>query len=152
MNVRAAIGSILCGSVMAALVIAGVAKLSDAAEFERHLSRWKTLPGILLPWISLAVPVSEVLLGGAWLLGLARGFTRLAAIAMLLAFVTALAIEQFVAEAPECRCFGVLDRWLVHSSATRGGVFKAGLLAGLLALSGWLCRPASEVRVNGVRA
>lgn len=134
-TVRAWLALTLVGAVMLVLVVAGVAKCLDLAQFASQVRSYTLLP----PWLtalSPLVPAAEIAVGGAWLLKLERRRTVWCAFSLLIMFTLIVAAHWAFAKAPECACFGKILAYKGLVADARGTVLKnIGLLCMLLV--GW---------------
>ena len=104
---RAAAALILRLGVGAVLLVSGVLKLRDPAEFATEIANYRLLPA-LSPYIAATLPAAELLLGGA-LLASSRPWRRaaaLAALALFAAFAAAVGSAYFRGINIACGCFG----------------------------------------------
>lgn len=118
-------------------VVAGVLKLPDPSESVRAVRAYRLLPEAVVPLVGHALPLVEIAVGLALLLGL---FTRAAAmvsVALLAAFVVGIASAWARGLAIECGCFGGGGATPAANAAAQYPWDIARDLA-LLALSGWL--------------
>ena len=74
-------------------LLAAVHKLTALGNFRSTLAAYQLLPDVLLVPLSIAVPVFEALLGGAWLLNLDRVSVAIASTILLAAYTAAIAIN-----------------------------------------------------------
>ncbi|MGI9262356.1 MAG: MauE/DoxX family redox-associated membrane protein, partial [Woeseiaceae bacterium] len=75
-------------------LLAGYHKLADGAQFRITLLEYQVLPESLVPVASRTIPVVEILLGGAWLLGYYNaGITATASAALLGIYALAIGIN-----------------------------------------------------------
>jgi hypothetical protein len=104
-----AIGIALAGITMAFLSIAAMLKFADLPSFHHSLETWRLLPVSLRPLTAVLVPSVELIVSAAWLLGLERRHTPLAALVFLIIVTAVYAIHlALLPEAPTCRCLGAL--------------------------------------------
>jgi hypothetical protein len=135
-------GSLRAARVVAAMVpmglilISSFLKLANLEEFAKGLSAWRLIPGEAVGTVAAAVPLIELGVSGAWLLGVAGKGARRVAAAMLLVWTLAYIAETVLFGAPDCNCFGKLLRW--HSERAelpwvvgRNALMCVGCLVGL---------------------
>lgn len=94
---------LILGSVF---LVSGVAKLTDQAVFAATLAELSVVADPLIPPMTIALPLLEILLGSLLLIGLA---VRLAAggVALLLLLFIAIIVSQLaVGSTTACSCFG----------------------------------------------
>ena len=128
-----------CGFCVSLITIAaGCLKGADPDEFARWLMAWTLLPRWGVWPLAVAVPLVEVGLAAAWLIGPSR---RVAAYLLFVFFtlVTAAAwVQSRAAPLPTCKCFGELGVHIRLLSDAGLMSFRGMLLAGLAAVA-WLC-------------
>jgi uncharacterized membrane protein YphA (DoxX/SURF4 family) len=94
------IGTVAAVVLGAAFVVAGGAKLADRS--------WPASAGQLgvSTRLARAVPVVELIVGGALVAGLAAPIPALVAALLLVAFTAVIAMALLRGERPPCACFG----------------------------------------------
>jgi prepilin-type N-terminal cleavage/methylation domain-containing protein len=140
----------LVGGVMAVLLAAGAAKLADLAWFAGSVAAWGLLPRWSVLPLAVAVPVAELAVAGAWLLGLERRWTVAGAWALLGAFSAAYAAHAAFAHPPRCSCFGRVQAFRAIAQDTPAVLGRNGALLGALALAGALS-PRRQARAGPAR-
>ncbi len=127
------VATILLLPPMIALVVAGSGKLLSLASFRHGLGSWSLLPIWSLDYVALMVPSAELLIGGAWMLGFARGVMERAAFWLLLLFTAAYLAHAVLLAPPTCDCFG---QWVAYRTSVTDArvvvVRNVGLLACLV--------------------
>jgi len=127
---------LVCRVLLAGVfVFAGVAKLADLAGSRRAVAdfgvpaRWAGVTGVWLP-------ICEVLVGVALIVGASARFGAVGAGVLLLAFSAAIANALARGRSPDCHCFGQ-----VHSAPAGWRTLARNLLllgvAGFVAVAGW---------------
>jgi prepilin-type N-terminal cleavage/methylation domain-containing protein len=100
----------------ALFLAAGLAKVADLPSFQRSLEGWTILPPQAANLLVITLPLAEVTVGLAGLLGLFRASIRVAGI-VLTAGILAASVAQHVAGAPPaCSCFGRLTQAMPGST------------------------------------
>lgn len=85
----------------------GVLKLLDLAAFREAVNTWTVVPYWLRVCAVVLVPTGEVVACGLYLIGLGRGWAKMAAAACIVLY-TGTYVWQWVAyEAPDCGCLGL---------------------------------------------
>lgn len=133
----------------AVILVAGLAKISDVHAFAEVLKSWTIIPSGARYGISLAVPLMEIAIGGACLLGLWRESMRLVAIVFMVFVTSAYALESAISQPPSCGCFGKLLGWAASHEGVWLVVGRNVAVIGLLAAP-WLL--ATSKRVFGAGA
>ncbi|MCC7389783.1 MAG: hypothetical protein IT431_13560 [Phycisphaerales bacterium] len=113
------------------LGIAASLKLLDLGEFADVVRTWSMVPRWMVYPVAIAVPVSELLVAGAWFAGAPRRAVFGGGAALLIVATAAYLTESLVASPPQCGCFGGLavpPRW----ETVAGVVTRNGLLVGML--------------------
>lgn len=115
-------------------LIAGGAKLADLAGSRRSLqdfgvpTRLTPVMGVALPLLELALAVGLLPAGTAW-------FAAIGMLALLAAFIAAIAVNLARGQRPDCHCFGQLYSQPIGSDTLiRNGILAA--LAGALVVAG----------------
>ncbi|MEL6329117.1 MAG: MauE/DoxX family redox-associated membrane protein [Planctomycetota bacterium] len=94
--------------LMIGLLVVGLAKLIDAPAFLDALRTWTLVPVAVLPSLSIAIPLIELVLAGSWLLGLARRPAGVGALVMMSVFTLTYTAHVIFTSAPDCGCFAKL--------------------------------------------
>lgn len=97
------LGRFLLGGV---LLIAGAAKARDLPAFASAVDAFGLVPERWTKGIAVAVPVSELLLGGLLMLGFLSGLAATAAAVLLIGFTVGIAISLVRGTDAPCGCFG----------------------------------------------
>ncbi|MBM4107508.1 MAG: type II secretion system protein [Phycisphaerae bacterium] len=120
------------------VLLAGLLKSVDLSAFRDVLASWRTLPESWAPWVGTFVPTSEVLLGGAGVLGLRRRWSAAAAMSLLALFTAAYVHEWALGDrSPACGCLGAVSTpeesgiWVVARNVLLMGALAAGLWSSL---------------------
>jgi hypothetical protein len=115
------------------LLTAAVGKLRDRAAFHGVVHDYRLLPGFLVAPVAAAIPVAEVAVGLLLPSGLLPVPTAAIATAMLLVFVTAMAVNILRGRREiDCGCF----RGRPSQRLTWGTVARTGALAAAAASTG----------------
>lgn len=101
-------GIAIVSGVMVVLFLAGILKFLGLSEFARAVATWTVVPPVGRPVIVVVIPALEVTIGGAWLLGIDRRRTTVAAGYFLTAISLFYAAHLAVGERPLCGCLGQL--------------------------------------------
>ncbi len=93
--------------VGALFVVAGVLKLADTATFATEIAHYQLYPE-LAPWLAIMLPSTELVVGGALLVGPPawRRAAALAALGLLVMFTVALVHVVRAGINVDCGCFG----------------------------------------------
>lgn len=94
-----------------AMVAAGLLKLADLEAFVSTLSGWRVLPPTTHLPLAVSVPVLELGLGLAALVGLWRTRALLALTCLLTLLTSVFVVESIVSSPPDCGCFGLISKW-----------------------------------------
>ena len=111
-------------------LLAGATKLADPVGFRKS---WRDfgLPKALAPLAVLALPVAELAVAVALIPAMLAWYGAWGALALLSAFLAAVAMAMVRGRKPDCRCFGQL-----HSAPVgRSTLIRDGILA---VCAGWL--------------
>lgn len=122
------------GVAMVAIGGAGLSKLLDLPAFARTLSTWSIVPRWGIGTLTAAIPISEMVLAGCWVVWPARKSIAWTAV-VYMAVLTAAFFGEYYASAqpPKCGCFGaIMQRWQFRESAG----FVTWRNAGIIALCG----------------
>jgi peroxiredoxin/uncharacterized membrane protein YphA (DoxX/SURF4 family) len=123
--------------------VAGVAKLADRAGSETA-SRNFGVPSSLAPFVARLLPLAELVLAFALVVGSSAWWAGIAALALLSAFLLGIGFNLARGQAPECHCFGQL-----HSEPVGWPTFaRNAALTALAALIVW--RGPAEVGPSAV--
>jgi uncharacterized membrane protein YphA (DoxX/SURF4 family) len=129
------------------LVVAGALKLPDPAAAVRAVRAYRLLPEALVGPLAFGLPVVEIAVGLALLLGV---FVRTAAIAsavLMVVFLAAVGSAWVRGLQIDCGCFGGGGQVAAGQTAYPGEVARdVGLLLVALALARW---PASRLALGG---
>lgn len=88
-------------------VVAAWPKVLDPPSFAHMIYNYRILPGALINITSLVMPWLELLTGLCLILGICTRPARWLITAMLVAFIVAISINLFRANAIDCGCFDV---------------------------------------------
>jgi peroxiredoxin len=114
--------------------VAALAKLSDRAGSRQAVVSFG-VPDALATPLSIALPLAEVAVAAALLPTTSAWWGALGALALLLLFVTAIAVNLARGRKPDCRCFGQLSAGPIGwSTLARNAVLAA--IAGFVAVGG----------------
>lgn len=128
-----AIGRAAIWIVGVALLLAGAAKLWDLPAFADSLLAWSLLPAWSRGIVSVAVPTSEVLIAGLWVVARLRSpAISWLMLGMLLAFTAAYLAHVQMGVAPQCACFGRIQLFEESRTGAREVIARNLLLCGLL--------------------
>lgn len=119
---------------MAVLGLAAIAKLLDLPQFQRSIDSWTLVPVAVRPLLAFLIPLLELAVSGAWILGLRRQTMITVAFVMLLLFTGAFVVHWVTIAAPNCNCFGVVSRYMSDVESTRFILVRNAVL---LSLSGF---------------
>ena len=126
----------LIAAVAVTLVAAGSAKIFNIHEFDESLKSWRLVPALIRPVMMVVVPLVEIALGTAWLLGFQQRLLALLMVGMLAAFTAMYGLHRMVGYAPDCNCLGSLLRSEhLEASGVRIMVRNGALI--LAVMSGW---------------
>jgi peroxiredoxin len=115
--------------------VAGVAKLADRVAFRQAVVGFGVPDSLATP-LSIALPLAELAVAAALFPATSAWWGALGALALLLLFVTAIAVNLARGRKPDCRCFGQLSAGPVGwSTLARNAVLAA--IAGFVAVGGW---------------
>lgn len=134
-RLRATLGRLLCNGVAVVFLGSAVLKLVDLRAFEHSLGSWTLIPELAVPVLTVAIPLVELVAAVAWLLGLLRREAIASLSGLLLAFTALYAGSAWIAEPPDCGCFGFLlrhQRWVDEAWLTiaRNVTLLVGLVLG----------------------
>ncbi|MFG0285022.1 MAG: MauE/DoxX family redox-associated membrane protein [Phycisphaerales bacterium JB039] len=149
--VRQRLGEISGSFGFGALLIMGLAKAIDVAEFQAALRTWDIIPVHAVGAMTLLVPAAEVLLAMLWFTRQWPRGATIAAIVLIGSFSAAFGFQVLVAEPPQCGCFGVLARYYEVLDAARLLLWRNAVLTGLLFASLFLARPGRPHGANPQR-
>jgi uncharacterized membrane protein YphA (DoxX/SURF4 family) len=128
-------------------VVAGALKLPDPAAGVRAVRAYDLLPESVVPTVGHLLPVLEVVVGLALIVGLLTRWSAAASAVLLVAFILGIASAWARGLEIECGCFG--------GGGTRAGAsseypWEIARDLGLLAASLWLVvRPQSRWSLDG---
>jgi prepilin-type N-terminal cleavage/methylation domain-containing protein len=134
---------------LAVIGLAGILKLTSLDGFARDTLAWQVFPPWMLAFATVAVPIVEVSLAGAWFL-FARNTRLIWAAALLVAVMTAaFVVEARGGSVPKCGCFGLVSLYWAHKRSIESGIATNLILIGLLAVSAVpFRRPAPRERAR----
>ncbi len=122
-----------CGHVvMGAILLAGVLKAADLSEVERTLRSWAFIPLGLEFAVALGAMSVEIAVGLWWFLGQARRGALLVAIGWVVSLTVFYGVHAAFAKAPDCACFGVLDRYLDMMDSAWSLMVRNGVMIAML--------------------
>jgi len=107
-NVAGSLSFIGASAVSAAVMLAGLLKIWEIQSFRTSLETWTSLPGPVRDSAAVLVPLLEVGLGAAWLLGLARRRTTMLLAIMIASYSGVYFWHLVLGARPDCNCFGTL--------------------------------------------
>jgi hypothetical protein len=131
-KLRIWIGTRCVDLVMVVLLLAGVGKLLDITMFQFSLAQWRFVPNVLTFPLALTIACAEVLTGFLWLARVSRRPALQIATVMMMVFTGAYGFGVMLVKPPDCRCFGILERYRVHAEEARTVVVRNALLIALL--------------------
>jgi prepilin-type N-terminal cleavage/methylation domain-containing protein len=121
------------GICMSVILFAAITKLIGRADFEADLIAWDIANQRVRESLSLAIPLTELMIALAWLLRISPAAATYAAALMLIAFSAAYANLWAQGRAPNCGCFGGLMRFQnAKSEAPFVLIRNTALIAGLV--------------------
>lgn len=104
------VGNVLVACVALIVLVAGILKIRDIDLFRQSLDSWKLVPSGLRSVIAVLVPLLEVAMPSAWLLGLGRLKAAIGMLALLIAFTGVYSAHRIAGFDPECNCLGEIMR------------------------------------------
>lgn len=125
------------------LLIAGLSKIIDADSFAASLDSWTLIPAPIRGVLPAAVPLIELGIGAAWLLGVWRWTALLGAVALLACFTAMYTLHLVLVGPPECRCLGLIAAYEASRDSATMLLTRNGALLGIL-LASALCRPGGQ--------
>lgn len=128
-------------------VVAGALKIPDPAAAERAVRAYQLLPEVLVPPVAFGLPVLEIAVGLALLLGVYVRTAAIASAVLLVVFLAGVISAWSRGLQIDCGCFG--DGGVVPAGATAYPSEVARdvvLLIAALALARW---PASRLALGG---
>lgn len=121
------------GICMLVILFAAITKLIDRPDFEADLVAWDIANQRVREALSLAIPLTELMISLAWLLRISPASATYAAALMLIAFSAAYMNLWAQGRAPGCGCFGGLMRFQnTRAEAPFVLMRNAAIIAGLL--------------------
>jgi putative oxidoreductase len=108
------------------LIVAGALKLRAPIAFATEIANYQLVPAVA-PYVAVVLPVLELVVGGALVVG-PRAWRRagaLAALGMLAAFTVAVASAYFRRINIDCGCFGTGGGPITGLTLVRNGVLMA---------------------------
>jgi uncharacterized membrane protein YphA (DoxX/SURF4 family) len=140
----ATVARLLLGLV---LIVAGVLKLPDPAAAMRAVRAYQLLPETLVAPVAFGLPVVEIAVGLALLVGVFVRTAALAAAALMVVFLIAVGSAWARGLQIDCGCFGGGGQVAAGQTGYPGEVARdVGLLLVAVALARW---PASRLAVGG---
>ncbi len=115
------------------LLFAGLAKGVSFSSFVLSLSTWTIIPEGMVAWVGLGVVMAELLVSGAWLLGLWRLGTTWLAMFLVAALTAVYAWQIVLGEEPICECFGRLLAFRAERATAPATVLRNVALVGAFA-------------------
>ena len=129
------------------LVVAGALKMPDPAAAERAVRAYQLLPEALVGPVAFGLPVVEIAVGLALLVGVSVRAAALASAALMAVFLAAVGSAWARGLQIDCGCFGGGGQVAAGQTAYPGEVARdLGLLLVSLALARW---PASRLALGG---
>jgi uncharacterized membrane protein YphA (DoxX/SURF4 family) len=129
------------------LVVAGALKMPDPAAAERAVRAYQLLPEALVGPVAFGLPVVEIAVGLALLVGVSVRAAALASAALMAVFLAAVGSAWARGLQIDCGCFGGGGQVAAGQTAYPGEVARdVGLLLVSLALARW---PASRLALGG---
>jgi uncharacterized membrane protein YphA (DoxX/SURF4 family) len=129
------------------LVVAGALKMPDPAAAERAVRAYQLLPEGLVGPVAFGLPVVEIAVGLALLVGVSVRAAALASAALMAVFLAAVGSAWARGLQIDCGCFGGGGQVAAGQTGYPGEVARdAGLLLVSLALARW---PASRLALGG---
>ncbi len=135
--------AVLAGIVMVILAAAGALKSLDLDSFRASLDGFQFVSFPLRTPIALVLPPLEIMLGGLWILGMARRHVEIMGLGLLAAFTVVLVAHLWLAEPPQCQCFGLIDQFFRQIGDAQRAVWRAGGMLAAISLAHvrWLVAP-----------
>ncbi len=133
-----AIAAALTLLAMLVLLAAGLAKAWDVGAFAADLEGWTLIPPFARPVLALAVPLAEIGIATAWMLGLGRRVAVIAGVGLLTSSGAVAAAHIAVGVRPDCGCFGRLIAFEESRRVSERLLAGDAVMIGMLA-SGILC-------------
>lgn len=109
------------------LLPSGVLKLRHQQEFTEGLRNYRLLPPRATRWFGAIIPLLEILLGAALVLGLMLPITSVVLALVLVVFILAMVINIQRGRKIECSCYGITSTKVIG----RGAVTRSILLLSL---------------------
>jgi uncharacterized membrane protein YphA (DoxX/SURF4 family) len=129
------------------LVVAGAVKLPDPAAAERAVRAYRLLPEALVPAAAFGLPVVEIAVGLALVVGVWVRTTALVAALMLAVYIAAIASVWARGLSIDCGCFGSGGQVAAGETSYPTEIARdVGLLVVALALARW---PRSRLALGG---
>ncbi len=129
------------------LVVAGALKMPDPAAAERAVRAYRLLPEALVGPVAFGLPVVEIVVGLALLVGVRVRGAALASAALMAVFLAAVGSAWARGLQIDCGCFGGGGQVAAGQTGYPGEVARdVGLLLVSLALARW---PASRLALGG---
>jgi len=122
-------------ALAAVFAVAALGKFADRAASRDALERFG-VPLALVGPMTLALPVSEMVVAGSLVVVASAAWAAVAAAALLAAFCVAIVRLLARGEAPDCHCFGTLSSAPVGRGTLARNLVLVGLAA-FVAVAGW---------------
>jgi uncharacterized membrane protein YphA (DoxX/SURF4 family)/peroxiredoxin len=123
-------------------VFSGSVKIATLTEFAKALSDFKIIPELLISSVAILIPIIEILIGTAILLGLKTALMSQLAVAMLVVFTAVIVAKLSEGAEISCACFGPLSS--AKMSGATVGRNMALLCWGILVFALAGKRPAAQ--------
>lgn len=138
----------LAGVSVAVILFAGASKLIDLPFFAAQVKRL----GVLPEWVGALgvafVPVLEVALPCAWLMGVKRRACAALLIGLLAVFSVLLGWHMVLMQEPRCGCFGRLMSHWAFLEDGRWALARNGVM--MICIAGWFAT-RGQPRLDGDR-
>jgi len=134
---------------MAALLVAGLGKAMDVAQFDEQLSTWRIFPQWAIAPVALMIPAAEVGTFAAWITTPQGKIAKAAAGLLILSTSVVYGTEWAIAEAPQCACFGILSRFDAFEARAATVEIRNAVFLFMLALGTLLARRAETDQRGG---
>lgn len=131
-------GRALAALVMIVLLVSALGKLVDLGAFRASLDSWTLIPERLFAPMTIAVPLIELMVATAWIVGLHRRAASWFAAGMIVTFTATYAAHLQWASPPECNCFGLIVSYEGGQMLSKNLLARNTVLLGMLAVAGIL--------------